>query len=348
MISAKEIAQKLGVSPSAVSIAMNNRPGISDETREMILKAADEMGYVHKKRKSSFGSILHLFVSSSFTSTVPFDNNMFLDKVIQGISLEAQQLNYTLHITYTTFRNLTAEKIIATMDANTSGIILLPTAGEMISPSILKSLKIPFITLDKPTEMYGLDSVTIANAQGIFLAVQHLFSLGHTNIAHIGGEREFTNFSERIQGYINSVAMHPEMKGSENNVFRIDQYSNSESKDYSAALNEIFDYLENSKAGMPTGFICATDWLAVGCVQTLTARGYRIPQDISVIGFDNIPISEITVPHLTTVNVPKERLGALAVNRLHDIICGRAKERTKTSVLTNLLVRESTGPVKRV
>ena len=80
----------------------------------------------------------------------------------------------------------------------------------------------------------------------------------------------------------------------------------------------------------------------------LRPGGYKVPDDISVIGFDNIPISEITVPRLTTINVPKERLGALAVTRLDDIITGRAKERTKISILTNLVVRESTAKAKKV
>lgn len=345
MISAKDIADKLGVSPSAISIAMNNKPGISDETRQLILQTAAEMGYVHKKRKTNAGSIIHLFVSSSFTSTVPFDNNMFLDKVIQGISLEAQQLSYTLHVTYISFKDLTAEKIISMLDTSTCGIILLPTAGEMVDPMIMKSLKIPFVTLDKPAEMYGLDSITIANAQGISLAVEHLFALGHTNIAHIGGAREFSNFSERIQGFVNTISLHPEMAGSEQNIFMMDGENNS--LGYQESINKIIDKLEKSEKGMPTAFICATDWYAVSCVQTLASRGYKVPDDISVIGFDNIPISEITVPRLTTINVPKERLGALAVIRLDDIITGRAKERTKISILTNLVVRESTAKAKK-
>ncbi|MBQ6221051.1 MAG: LacI family DNA-binding transcriptional regulator [Solobacterium sp.] len=346
MISAKEIAAKLGVSPSAVSIAMNNKPGISEETRQLILQTASELGYVHKQRKTNIGSLIHLFVSSSFTSTVPFDNNMFLDKVIQGISLEAQQMNYTLRVTYISFKDLTAEKIISTLDTNTSGIILLPTAGEMVSPDIMKSLKIPFVTLDKAVEMYGLDSITIANAQGIGLAVEYLYSLGHTNIAHIGGEQEFSNFAERIQGFINAVSLHPEMAASAKNVFIMNR-SNMNMLDYSEILNQIFNQLENSENGMPTAFICATDWYGVSCIQTLAARGYQVPKDISVIGFDNIAISEITLPRLTTVNVPKERLGAMAVDRLDDIINGRAKERTKISILTNLIVRDSTGPARK-
>ena len=325
--------------------SFKNKTGISEETRELILKTASEMGFVHRKRRASTGSVMHLFVGSSFPSTVPFDNNLFLDKVIQGISFEAQQLNYILNVTYIDFKQLSADKISSLIDSNCRGIILLPTAGEEIDGTMLKSLKIPFVILDKPADKYGLDSITIANAQGVSLAVEHLYELGHKCIAHIGGASNYSNFSERIDGFVNTVALHPEMKGSEQNVFRINRTLPS-SADYFIELNSIMDQLLETDCGMPTGFVCATDWIAVSCIQTLTARGYKVPEDVSVIGFDNIAVSEISTPRLTTINVPKERLGALAVDRLDDIINGKVKERVRISLLTDLVVRDSTGPVK--
>lgn len=346
MISAKQLAEILGISPSAVSIALNGRPGISEETRKKILETAEQMGYVHKKRAGSQNTNIYLFVSSSFNGSSTTDPNLFVDQVIQGISYEAQQLSYSLNITYVELASLTAEKIQAMIDRDCSGIILLATAGESVDADIMRSLKIPFVTLDKPAEMYGLDSITIANAQGIQLAVEYLLSLGHTRLAYFGGGTGFSNFSERYLGFVNTVAVHPELAGSEKNILQVHR-SRSVAFDYSESINTFLDGKAASGEPLPTGFVCATDWMAISCIQTLTARGYRIPEDISVIGFDNISLSEIVTPKLTTINVPKERMGALAVDRLHDIITGTAKERVKISVLTNLVIRESTGPAKQ-
>ncbi len=349
MVSAKDIATKLGVSPSAVSIAMNNKPGISDATRKMILDAANEMGYSHKKRKANSGSVIQLFVCSTFTSTVPFNKSLFLDKVIEGISLQAQQLNYTLNITYVTGDDMTSHNLSKMISDSCLGFIVLATAGEEISADALRSVGIPFVILDKPAEFMYIDSVVLANVQGITLAVDHLYSLGHRRIVHIGGSEVFSNFSERVQGYRNAVSMHPEMAGSEKNVFLLnkDNKDTPASTDYSSEFSEILDELEASPEGMPTGFVCATDWLGVSCVQALQAKGYKVPDDVSVIGFDNILVSEISFPPLTTINVPKQRMGAMAVNRLDDIIIGMAKERIKIEVLTDLVVRGSTGPAKK-
>ncbi len=343
MVSAKDIAEKLGVSPSAVSIAMNNKPGISDATRKLILDTANEMGYSHKKRKVNSGFVIQLFVCSTFTSTVPFNKSLFLDKVIEGISLQAQQLNYTLSITYVTGRDLTENKLRSMLVDNCLGFIVLATAGEAINADALKAVDLPFVILDKPADLLNLDSVVLANTQGITLAVEYLYSLGHTHIAHVGGAEIFSNFSERVQGYRNAVHMHHSMAKSEDNVFLID-HNDSDSVDYSSDFNEIIDKLEASEDGMVTAFVCATDWLGVSCISTLQARGYKVPQDVSVIGFDNIVVSEISSPTLTTINVPKQRMGAMAVNRLDDIIIGMAKERIKIELLTNLVVRGSTGP----
>ena len=339
MSSAKEIAAKLGISPSAVSIAMNNRPGISEETRTLILETAKEMGYNHKPRKSNAGGDIHLVIITQGLQA-GFDCNSFIDRHVEGISMQSRAMGYNLKIVYVTMEDIEGKKLEDITDENCRGIILMASVCEGIPKIFQNSEKIPVVVLDKPADYCGLDCVTASNNSGIMKSLDYLYSNGHRVLAYVGGSSDNSNSEERRNSYWHSIRRFPELAGCENNIYTV-KYS-----DMDGTAPKIVDEMIAS-GNMPTGIICATDFTALSVIKALNARGFRIPDDVSVIGYDNVPVGQVCIPSLTTVDVPKKRMGAIAVIRLDDIINGVAQESVRIEVLTDLLVRESTGPVKK-
>lgn len=338
MPSAKEIAAKLGLSTSAVSIAMNNRPGISDETRALILNTAREMGYYHTPRKSTAGGNIRLLIITQDIQTV-LDCNSFIDRLVEGVSVQSRSMNYNLQICYIKEEDLNAKNLEDFADENCRGIILMASVCEGIPEIFVKNNKIPVVILDKPADYCGLDCVTASNRNGIVKVVDHLYELGHRNIAFVGGASENSNSAERRSAYWHAVRRHEDSFKSCDNIFIIN-YNRLD-----GATPEIIDRMIAS-GNMPTAIVCATDFTAISVMKALTSRGYNIPGDVSVVGYDNLPVGNACTPALTTVDVPKKRMGALAVMRLNDIITGSSREKVRIEILADLLVRESTGPAK--
>ncbi len=337
MVNAKDIAEALGVSRSAVSIALNGKPGVSEQTRRMILRKAEEMGYVHHARGAGSGGILQMLVYADYLFT-SIDDNSFLDQVTEGICTKAGMLGYELRVTYLTSDDLSSG-IRSLQPGNCAGILLLASNAASVDRMFLDIGDIPIVLLDNPSLHLNLSSVNIANAQGIYLAVEHLFSLGHRNIAYLAPRSSSANFAERYNSFINSVSIHPEMAGSFGQIYLV------EKGNYAEFIYGLLHALREEDQ-MPTAFVCATDWYAYACVNALRSLGLRVPEDVSVVGFDDIPLASMSSPPITSVKVPKQNLGASAVRLLDRMISQGREERLRISVLTELVERGSTGPVR--
>ncbi len=337
MVNAKDIAQALGVSRSAVSIALNGKPGVSDQTRRMILRKAEEMGYIHHARGTGTGEILQMLVYSGYLFS-SVDNNSFLDLVTEGISTEAGRLGYELRVTYLTGPDLSSG-MESIHTSGCAGMILLASNARETDSLFLDTCDVPIVVLDNPSLHLDLANVNIANAQGIYLAVEHLFSLGHRDIAYLAPRSSSPNFVERYNSFINSVSMHPEMSGSFGQIYLVDKGN------YTEFISGLI-YALSEEGHMPSAFVCANDWYAYACISALRSHGLRVPDDVSVVGFDDIPLASMSSPPLTTVKVPKQILGAGAVRLLDKMISQGIEERLRISVLTELVQRGSTGPVR--
>lgn len=340
MPSAKEIAEILGISTSAVSMVLNNRPGISDETRQKVLETAKAIGYQHRSKvEQSTASIQFIVYSRYMPSAI--DANVFFDHVVEGISTRAQELNYNLQVTYIREEDLLSSPLFSVTRSNADGAILLAMGTDTIDEFFLKNFPMPLVILDNPCDDYDINSVCINNVQGIQLAVDHLYDLGHRNIAYLGFAgygSQFSNFSERQFGFIKAVSKYPETAHCVNNILSCVYDENDKLN-----IKEVLRTLDT----MPTAIVCPNDWRASQCIIALRESGYRVPEDVSVIGFDNIPLCEMTTPRLTTISVPKQRMGTLAVSRLAEMISSNPEERVKIEVLTRLIVRDSTAPVSK-
>ena len=170
------------------------------------------------------------------------------------------------------------------------------------------------------------------NVQGAYLATDYLITQGHTKIGYLHSSIATSNFSERADGYYKALR-HYHIPTSHPYVFSVRPTTDGALEDMTACLAE--------KPALPTCFFADNDIIAAACMRALMEHGFRIPEDISVVGFDNIPVCELMSPPLTTMNVPKHYLGSMAVERLMDRKKHSYEHCAKLELSTSLIIRES-------
>lgn len=328
----KDIAEKLHVSPSTVSMVLNNKPGISAATRKRVFEAMDELGYsgytprAVEKKRLDIQFILYKKHGKIVTDT-PFFSNL-----MEGIESQSRKHNYHLSISYITEGSSIEEQLRSSVPAGCQGILLLAT--EMREKDLLpfRRLGIPMVVVDSYFETFHTDTVVINNVQGAFEATRHLIECGHRQIGYFYSKIPINNFLERRDGYRKALMQFgvPEDPDYE---FPIDP-------NMDGAYNDVNEMLSARKK-LPTAFFCDNDNICIGVLKALREHNIRIPEDISLVGFDDIPICEMMEPQITTVHVHKQDLGSLAVDRLSEVIENGSKIDIKIEVSTTLAIRGS-------
>ncbi len=332
-MSSKELASLLGVSPSAVSIALNGRDGISEKKRAMILQAAEAHGLRHAPHKNAKSAFLNLVIYKRHGQV--YGDTPFFSAVIEGISQKAAETGYHLQITYF-YANQDVQEQLRTLSlSDCAGILLLAT--EMTGADILpfRTLTKPLVVLDSYFEDAPFDSVLINNQQGAFLAAKYLIDAGHTELGYLHSNVEINNFTERSDGFLKAV------RGAETPCnYRVIRVGSTQE----SAYRDMVQYLHSSPS-LPTAFFADNDIIAISCMRALKEHGCRIPDDVSIVGFDNLPMSYVTSPKLTTVDVPKEIMGRMATSALIRQIQSPGGYTAKLCANTSLVIRDSVNTV---
>lgn len=333
-LSTREIAARLGISPSAVSFALNNKPGVSDETRRQVIALASEYGYGSRKR-SGTGNLhgtIQFVIYKNHGSIV--DDTPFFAKLSEGISMQTQKRGYKLQITYFYENKNIKQQLISLDQQKCDGIILLATEANLQDIKQFRELSIPLVVLDNYFEDESIDSVAINNVQGAYRATRYLIENGHTNIGYLSSNVLINNFRERAYGFFRAVRESEKTKSSYKNVFKV-------APSYDGAYANVIEHFKDKKRQLPTAFFADNDIIASSFIRALKDMKFSMPNDVSVIGFDDMPVCELMRPALTTMMVPKERLGILAVDRLICLIRGETDEIIKIEVSTKLVERDS-------
>lgn len=339
-ITSRDIAAKVGVSPATVSMVFRNKPGISDAVREKVRAAAREMGYEYVSSAGvRHSNTMQLILFKRHGKVV--SNTTFFEHLTQGVSDMVHQLGYQFSITYFYATENITEQLRSISSAKCAGIILLTTEMQNEDMDIFQSLNIPIILLDNwfPNRRY--DAVVIDNTYGTWRAVQHLARCGHKRIGYLHSKVDIHNFRERCDGYLNAVASFPEIDN--DSAQRIIPVGTT----VESAYEDMMTFLASDPI-LPTAFFADNDIIAVGCMRAILKSGYRIPEDVSIIGFDNMPISQMTDPPLTTMAVKSDRMGALAVERLdRQIRSETGGEIVRLSVSPELVQRSSVAKLEK-
>lgn len=331
-ISAKELAQKLNISAATVSMVLNRKPGISEKTRNMVIEAAKEYGYdFSKKWDSGEAKGIIQYVIYKKHGTVVGDTPFFA-QVIEGIEQACRAEGYELSITYFYENQDIGSQIQALSSKNCQGILLLGTEMDVDYFPPFAKLKVPMVVLDTYFEELNCDSVLINNVQGAYRATNYLIEKGMTEIGYLRSSYPIGNFDERADGYYKALRHHGIPTGH--------PYVHLLTPSMEGAYADMVEILKGHPP-VASAYFADNDLIAAGAMRAFKENGYRIPEDISIIGFDDMPICEFLDPPLTTMEVPKKRLGELAVKQPIQKILQEPKVTTKTEISVKLHERKS-------
>jgi len=333
-LKAKDIAKKLSISPSAVSFVLNNKPGVSEETRRKVLKVIDQMGYntnIFSKSALTHNRNVRFIIYKKHGLVV--SDTAFFSALMEGIDREARNLGYNLIVTYMDENKDNLMKLFHIIkETSPDGIMLLATEMTKEDLKPFKKLNIPLLLLDSYFESENLDTVIINNIEGAYKATCYLIELGHIDIGYLHSSVWINNFDQRMAGFKKAIN-NKGLKLNENLIFCLEPNIDSSYKN-------MLEILEK-KPKLPTALFADNDIIASGAIKAMKEFGIKIPQDVSVIGFDDMPFCEMIDPPLTTIMVYKQRMGMIALKRLVERIDEAPAETIRIEVNTTLIKRKS-------
>ena len=323
-----DVAAKAGVSKSMVSLVLRGANTVSDEKRRLVLEAASELGY----RPNAAARSLVRRRSNMFGIVLSDLHNPFFTEVIDGIEAEAEANGYRTIISTVGRLPLAERRALDTLlELRVDGLIL---ASPMLEVDNITSAgeELPVVLVARRSFMPSVDSVSNDDPTGATLVVQHLADLGHRHIAHIDGGGG-AGADERRDGY--ERAMQDRGLG---DVARVvpGSYTDEGGRHGVATL---FD------AGTPpTAIFVANDLAALGALSALAERGIRVPDDVSIVGYDNTALAAVRYINLTTVDQPRPDMGRTAVKLLVERLTRRRDTGRTILIPPTLVVRGTTAP----
>jgi LacI family transcriptional regulator len=340
MATIKDVALQAEVSVTTVSHVVNDTRHVSAKVRERVELAIRELGYVPNAMARSLKSN----TTSTLGMLIPNSSNPYFAEIVRIVEDRCFAAGYTLVLCNTDDepqRQSVYLKVLA--ERRIDGLIVVSTGagtGTDDSASLAKQLhglRVPTVLVDREIDDPACDLVETAHMQGGLLAVRHLLSLGHKRIACIGGPVGVMPSEQRVEGWRMALAESgatPDIADAGALLWRGGFTSQGGYEAMHAILRT-----ERKPSAV---FVC-NDLMAIGALRAAHESGVRVPDELSIVGFDDIELSAYMSPPLTTVAQPKERIGALAVDMLLERVSGKRRDALKVVLQPELRVRASTG-----
>jgi DNA-binding LacI/PurR family transcriptional regulator len=325
-----DVAELAGVSIQTVSCVVNSKPGITDETRARVEMAIQELNYhphtVARSLRTNQTQTIAIVVSDMANPSLG---------IMAGAAEDyAHRFGYSL-VLYNTHDDLERERKYQNMaiENMVDGILFVTARGPLIDAVST----IPSVAIDRvPAEFHGL-SVSLNNIEAGRIAAQHLLELGHTCFGHITGPLDIQLAAERRHGFeqaIREAGVSPGLVVVREGTWAV-----------KSGYEQMKRILAHSPR--PTAVFTANDRMAIGAMRAINEVGLRIPEDISIVGLDNIEETPFLTPPLTTIVNPFEELARLGTKHLIDALSGRDANHTDIVLEPELIIRESTGEPRR-
>ncbi|MEO8275350.1 MAG: LacI family DNA-binding transcriptional regulator [Thermoanaerobaculia bacterium] len=335
--SIREVARFAKVSVATISRVLNGKGAIRESTRTHVLAAIAELGYVPHSAARSLSTRRTL----SLGVVLPDLHGEFFSELIRGIDLAARRTGYHILVSGSHSKSAEANAVLAALHGRVDGLIVMSPVQQPADAKAAKAARpsippgVPVVMLNAADETSLHDSIRIDNRGGARALVEHLLYLGHRRIAMISGPEGNLDAAERMLGYREALAAR-DVPFVEEWVLAGDFREESGFR----AGQRILE-LESR----PTAIFAANDAMAIGCFAAVRERGLEVPGDISIAGFDDVPMSRYLSPGLTSVRVAIAELGARAVERLL-IAVDAVGERPRHHevVAATLVPRGSTAP----
>ncbi len=326
-VTIKDIAKLANVSHTTVSRALNNSPLINEETKIKIKAIAKQFNYVPNYSARSLvldkSYAIGLFFSSISKGTSPG----FFYETVTGVNSVIEE-NYNLVV-----RGIDSYKDFTTINKKRFDGIILMSQSDDDNPFVYHVMEknIPLVVLNREIEEKSVVNIVSDDEEGTFKATELLIKNGHKCIAIIEGKEEFKSSKKRRDGFMKALIQYK--------IPVYGEYIVRGNYDMKSGYNAMKKLMELPK--IPTAVFCSNDDMAIGAIKAIFHSGLNVPNDISIVGFDDIAFSEYATPALTTVKRPIEDISVLGGEKIIDIINGKKFEKQKIYLKTKLIVRES-------
>lgn len=330
----KDVAEQAGVSVNTVSRALNNKPDVSHVTRQRVLEVAKGLDYV----PNALARSLVRKNTKTIGVTIGDNSNPYFATILKVIEKTARGRGYTIFVCNTDENPLQeAEAIDVLREKMVDGLLVTPVVGKgNIAIQRLRDAGVPFVVLARALQDIKADCVTCDNVKGGFQAVRHLIDNGHTRIAHIAGPQGLQPAMDRYKGYMNALSscgITPDPS--------LVKWGNVNMSDGKKSMHELL-----SAGNRPTAVFAFSDFVAMGVMMAVREVNLRIPEEVALVGYDNIEFSSFLDVPLTTVSQPRTLIGETAINLLIDKIEKKVSDEPQQIVFQpELVIRKSSGAI---
>ena len=323
-----DVADEAGVSYATVSRVINNKDHVSAEKRERVLRAMAQLGYVANMQARSLAGGESRVVGL----LVDYLSSSYMDEIIRGIDEALDAENYDLML-YTTHRRKTKESAYVTKLTRrlADGLLLILPRNAAAYLDTLRQRQFPHVLVDYLSDKQNVPSVSTTNFRGAYDATAFLLSLGHRHIGFITGTMEFGCARDRLDGYRAALKDY----GLASDPQLVCEGDFMQPQGYHCAQKLL------SLPEPPTAIFSSNDMMAFGVMEAARERGLRLPEDLSIVGFDDIPQASHVHPALTTIRQPLEEMGRSAAHLLLKYIAHPTAAIERIELPTRLIIRES-------
>ena len=332
MATIKDVARHANVSVTTVSHVVNKTRFVSEEGRNRVEQAIRELGYV----PSAVARSLQRSATHTLGMLIPNSSNPYFAEIVRGIEDRCFGAGYNLLLCNTDDEPRRQGMVLQVLaERRVDGLIVVSSGEDPALPELLGGLRIPTVMVDREIDTLPCDLVETAHMQGALLAVQHLTTLGHRRIACIGGPAGVATADQRAEGWRMGLA------GLGLPSAGLLQPGDFTSEGGYAAMHAIL-----RRTPRPSAVFVANDLMAIGALCAAHECGVAVPDELSLVGFDDIELARFACPPLTTVAQPKQRIATMAVDMLLERIEGRRQDVRKVVLQPELRVRASSAPYR--
>ncbi|GAB4414930.1 MAG: DNA-binding transcriptional regulator CytR [Anaerolineae bacterium] len=330
-VTLRDVARHAGVSVTTVSNVVRGWPYIAEETRLKVERAIEELGYV----PHPIATWLRRGYTQTIGFVVPDVTSPHFAALVETVEDIAREHGYSVLVLNTHEDELReAEAVRLLTNGLGDGILLVQTANALQNGSLLRDVTVPVVAIDRVHSTFDGPFCNVDNFAVTRLAMQHLYDLGHRRIAHLVGPASALSAQDRAESYRQFVRR----AGLDYEYLSTNPSQWCSDEGY-RAMHQLLD-----EPVRPTAVFVSNDRMAIGAIHAALERGLRVPEDISLVGVDDIELSRHITPPLTTVRQPLEEMARIGIEMLLKLIRGESLEQTHVSLAPSLIVRESTAP----
>jgi LacI family transcriptional regulator len=331
----RDIAKVARVSATTVSLVLNGKRGISAETRERVLSVASNLKYSAREPRSQRlvrSRTLRFLKIAKHGHTVNRDHNTFISDYIDGMSQESVRRGYKLEVV--SFEGKPISEIVDSLPTNSlAGVVVLGTELSGDDIQLFQGVTSAIVFIDTFYDKIDANFVDMNNKDAVNKIIAYLMKQGFKNIGLISSNVETINFKLRAEAFLECMKERG-LTVSPSDIVTVDST-------YDGAYQGMVEWLRKDPR-LPECYFCTNDVITYGCIKALREFNLEIPRDVSIVGFDNLPMSSAMTPPLTTIDVSKKRIGYLAISVLDDLVLSSEPwPFVKILVGAQLIVRDS-------